>query len=102
MWKENKYSTNPDVFAIFEKALPRQAMFLIDSVLTKELKVVYRSRSGEIEYAFIKRHQKDQWQPDFKVFIIGEDWGSLSGRLFDDLPALAAALRKRGLEQVEL
>jgi hypothetical protein len=101
MWKENKYSTNPDVFAIFEKALPRQAMFLIDSVLTKDLKVVYRSRSDEIEYAFIKRHQYP-WQPDFKVFIEGENWGSLNRQLFDDLPALAAALRKRGLEQVEL
>jgi hypothetical protein len=102
MWKENKYSTNPDVFAIFEKALPRQAMFLIDSVLTKDLKVVYRSRANEIEYAFIKRHQKDPRRPDFKIFIKGENWGSLDGQLFDDLPALAAALRKRGLEQVEL
>ncbi|MFW0753742.1 hypothetical protein ACN1C3_03170 [Pseudomonas sp. H11T01] len=102
MWKQNKYSTHPEVFAIFEKALPRPSMFLIDSVLTKDLKVVYRSRSGEIEYAFIKSYQKNQWAPDVKFFIKGDDWGSLSGKLFDDLSALAEALRKRGLEQVEL
>jgi hypothetical protein len=102
MWKQKKYNTHPEVFAIFEKALPRPAMFLIDGVLTGDLKVVYRSQSGEIEYTFIERYQKNQWQPDFKVFIEGEYWGRLNGQLFDDLPALAAALRKRGLEQVEL
>lgn len=102
MLKSNKYNTHPDVFALFEKALPRPSMFLIDSVLTKDLKVVYRSRSGDIEYAAIKRHQKNHSMPEFKIFIEGDYWGSLNGKLFDDLPALAAALRKRGLEQVEL
>lgn len=102
MLKSNKYNTNPDVFAIFEKVLPKPSMFLIDDRLTHDLKVVYRSRSGDIEYAFIKHHQKDQWAPDFKYFIEGEYWGSLNKKLFDDVPALAAALRKRGLEQVEL
>lgn len=102
MLKSNKYNTNPDVFAIFEKSLPQPSMFLIDGVLTHDLKVVYRSRSGDIEYAFIKHHQKNQWEPDVKYFIEGEYWGSLNKKLFDDVPALAAGLRKRGLEQVEL
>lgn len=102
MLKSNKYNTNPDVFAIFEKVLPRPSMFLIDGELTHDLKVVYRSRSGDIEYAFIKRHQKNQWVPDIKYFIEGEYWGSLNKKLFDDVPALAVALRARGLEQVEL
>ncbi len=102
MWEQNKYHTDPEVFATFEEALPRPAMFLMDSVLTRDAKVVYRSRSGEIEYAYIRRHQENQWKPDFKVFIEGDYWGSLNKKLFDDVSALAAALRKRGLEQVEL
>lgn len=102
MLKLNKYNTNPDVFAIFEKALPKPSMFLIDNRLTQDLKVVYRSQSGDIEYAFIKHHQKNQWEVDIKYFIEGAYWGSLNRKLFDDVPALAAALRKRGLEQVEL
>lgn len=102
MLKLNKYSTNPDVFAIFEKALPKPSMFLIDNLLTHDLKVVYRSRAGDIEYAFIHHHQKNQWVPDIKYFIEGEYWGNLNKTLFDDVPALAAALRKRGLEQIEL
>ncbi|VVO04233.1 hypothetical protein [Pseudomonas fluorescens] len=102
MLESNKYNTNEDVFPIFEKALPRPSMFLIDSVLTHDPKVVYRSRSGDLEYTYIRYHRKNEWESDIKIFIEGEYWGSLNRKLFDDVPALAAALRKRGLEQVEL
>lgn len=102
MTKENPYGTDPDVFALFEKALPKQGMFLIDEVLTRDLKVVLRSRDDQIEYSFIKSYGKTPGQVDVKVFIEGSRWGNLNGRLFDDVTALAEALCKRGLKQVKL
>ncbi|NBB32737.1 hypothetical protein Q1W70_20390 [Pseudomonas kielensis] len=102
MTKSNPYNTDPDVFALFEKALPKQGMFLIDDVLTRDLKVVSRSRDDQIEYSFIKSYGKNPGQVDFKVFIEGSRWGDLNGRLFDDISGLVAALRSRGLQHVQL
>lgn len=102
MTKENPYGTDPVVFALFEQALPKQGMFLIDDLLTRDLKVVSRSRDDQIEYSFIRSYGKTPGQADVKVFIEGSRWGDLNGHLFDDVTALAAALRKRGLQQVQL
>lgn len=102
MTKENPYGTDPVVFALFEQALPKQGMFLIDDLLTRDLKVVSRSRDDQIEYSFIRSYGKTPGQSDVKVFIEGSRWGDLNGSLFDDVTALAAALRNRGLQQVQL
>ncbi|CAI9006592.1 MULTISPECIES: hypothetical protein [Pseudomonas] len=98
---EGQYRGDPQDFAVFERLLPQKSMFLIDKRPTKDLSVVYRSRNNEIEMAYIKRHQPSHAKPDFSVFIEGSYWGSLNGKLFDDIPALAYALKKRGLTQVE-
>ncbi|RON33787.1 hypothetical protein [Pseudomonas brassicacearum] len=96
-----QYNGNPDDFALFVKLLPEKLMFLIDVRPNKDHKVVHRSTNDEILMTHIRRHQPSQWKPEFKVFIEGENWGSLNKTLFDDVSALAYAIRKRGLEQVE-
>lgn len=101
MTQTTTYQINPDLLAAFEKALPKQGLFLIDDVPNRDLKVVSRSRDDDIEFTLIRTHRKSQWKPDFKIFIEGARWGSLNGRLFDELPDLVAALRKRGLQYVE-
>lgn len=98
---EDKQWGDPRDCAVFEKLLSEKNMFLIDERPNKDLSVVYRSRNNQIETASIKRHQPSQSKPDFSVFIEGDYWGSMNGRLFEDVPALAYALKKRGLTQVE-
>lgn len=101
MEKNNEYSGNPYGDAFFEELLPRPSMFLVDNRPVADLNITYRSRDNKIERAYIKRLQANQWKPEFKVCIEGDYWGSLNGKLFDDVPALVHALRKRGLTQVE-
>ncbi|VVO71184.1 hypothetical protein [Pseudomonas fluorescens] len=96
-----QYNVNPDDFALFVKLLPQKLMFLVDSRPDRDHKVVHRSANDEILITFIRRHQPSAWKPEFKVFIEGENWGSLNGTLFDDVAALAYAIQKRGLQQVE-
>lgn len=96
-----QYDVNPDDFALFAKLLPQKLMFLMDLRPGKDHKVVHRSANDEILITFIRRHQPSAWKPEFKVFIEGENWGSLNGTLFDDVAALAYAIQKRGLQQVE-
>jgi hypothetical protein len=98
---ESKYRGDPQDYAAFVTLLPEKSMFLIDQRPNKDVSVVYRSRSNEIEIAYIKRHQPSHSKPDFSVYIEGDYWGSLNGKLFEDIPALAYALKKRGLTQVE-
>ncbi|VVP80347.1 hypothetical protein [Pseudomonas fluorescens] len=101
MEERRKYNGDPRDYARFLELLPEKSMFLIDQRSNKDLKIVYRASNNEIEWALIRGHQASQLKPEFKVFIEGDFWGSLNGKLFDDIPALAHALRKRGLTQVE-
>jgi hypothetical protein len=101
MESSKQYAGNPDDLIIFEKLLPEEGMFLFDQRAGKDGAIIYRSRSKQIEATSIKRHQANQWKPQFQVFIEGDNWGYLNAKLFDDMPALADALRKRGLKQVE-
>jgi hypothetical protein len=97
----NPYNGNADDFDLFVKLLPEKLMFLIDVRPNKDHKVVHRSTNDEILITYIRRHRPSQWKPEFKVFIEGENWGSLNNALFDDVAALAHAIKKRGLRQVE-
>lgn len=94
-----QYNGNPDDLALFVKLLPEESMFLIDLRPKKDHKVVHRS-NGEILFTLIRRHQPSPSKPDFKVFIVGANWGSLNGTLFEDVAELAYAIQKRGLQQV--
>jgi hypothetical protein len=98
---ESKYRGDPRELAIFERLLPQSGMFLVDERPGKDSSVIYRSRNNEIEAAYIKRHRPSQSKPDFSVYIEGDYWGNMNGKLFEDVPALAYALKKRGLTQVE-
>ena len=93
------YNVNSDDFALFVKLLPQKLMFLVDIRPDRDHKVVHRSY-GEILFTLIRRHQPSPSKPDFKVFIVGANWGSLNGTLFEDVAALAYAIQKRGLQQV--
>jgi hypothetical protein len=95
-----QYNGDPDDFDLFVKLLPEKLMFLIDVRPDKDHKVVHRSTNDEILITYIRRHRPNQWKPEFKVFIEGENWGDLNKRLFDDVTALAYAIKKRGLRQV--
>jgi acetylornithine deacetylase/succinyl-diaminopimelate desuccinylase-like protein len=97
----NSYNGNPVDFDLFVKLLPEKLMFLIDVRPNKDHKVVHRSTNDELLITYIRRHRPSQWKPEFKVFIEGESWGSLNKALFDDVAALAHAIKKRGLRQVE-
>jgi hypothetical protein len=97
----NQYTDSSKDFDLFVKLLPEQLMFLIDVRPDRDHKVVHRSTNNEILITYIRRHQPSQWKPDFKVYIEGENWGDLNKKLFDDVAALAYALQKRGLKQVE-
>jgi len=97
----NKYNGNPDDFDLFVRLLPETLMFLIDVRPDRDHKVVHRSTDDEILITCIRRHRASQWKPEVKVFIEGENWGSLNKALFDDVAALAYAIKKRGLRQVE-
>lgn len=92
---------DPDDYIVFDKLLSEKSMFLIDARSAYDPTVVYRSRDNIIEQVAVKRHRPNQWQPEFKIFIEGDYWGSLNGKLFDDIDELAKALVKRGLAQVE-
>jgi hypothetical protein len=96
-----QYNVNPDDFALFLKLLPQKHMFLVDVRPNKDHKVVHRTMNNEILITAIRRHQPSPWKPEFSVFITGDNWGSLNGRLFEGVPALAYAIQKRGLTQVE-
>ncbi|VVP82711.1 hypothetical protein PS918_02458 [Pseudomonas fluorescens] len=98
---ESKHWGDPIEFAAFEKLLSEKSMFLIDERPKVDASVVYRCRKcNQVEKTYVKRHQANQWKPEFKVFVEGDYWGSLNKKLFDDIPALAQALRERGLTQV--
>jgi hypothetical protein len=101
MEKIAQYNGSSDDFALFVKLLPEKLMFLVDVRQGKDHQIVHRSTNNEILFTYIKSHQPSQWKPEVKVFITGENWGSLNGRLFDDVSALAYAIQKRGLKQVE-
>lgn len=101
MEESNEYVGNPHDYVLFVELLPEKGMFLVDKRLNKDLCVVYRSRDNTIERAFIKRYQANPGKSEFKISIEGAYWGSLNGKLFDDIPALVHALSKRGLTHVD-
>lgn len=101
METSNQYTNSTNDSELFAKLLPEQLMFLIDVRPRKDHKVVHRSTRDEILVTYIRRHQPSQWKPDFKVYIEGDNWGDLNKKLFEDVSALAYAIQKRGLKQVE-